>query len=86
MESQIFKNFFKLFFDNANDGVLLADLETKKFYMANKAICKMLGYSYNEIKNLRVTDIHPKEDLPYVMGQFKRQAKGKIGSYAICLE
>lgn len=79
MKSQSLKDFYKLFFDNTNDGILLADLETKKFYIANKAICVMLGYNMEEIKSLKVTDIHPKEDLPYVVEQFERQSKGRIG-------
>ncbi len=69
---------FRAIFDNANDGILLADEATKKFYAGNNKICQMLGYSLEEIKNLGVTDIHPKEDLPYVIGQFEGQARGEI--------
>lgn len=79
MKAQVTESFYKLLFDNANDGILLADLKTQKFYIANKAICKMLGYSLKEIKNLGVADIHPKKDLPYVLSQFKRQSRGNIG-------
>jgi C4-dicarboxylate-specific signal transduction histidine kinase len=35
----------------------------------------MLGYSLEEIKNLGVTDIHPKENLPYVIEQFEEQRR-----------
>jgi PAS domain S-box-containing protein len=69
---------FKAIFDNANDGILLADAIGKKIYIGNNAICQMLGYSFEEIKNLSVTDIHPKGDLPYIMGQFERQIKEEI--------
>ena len=69
---------FRAIFDNANDGILLADKATKKFYIGNNAICQMLGYSLEEIKNLSVTDIHPKEELPYVIEQFERQARREI--------
>ena len=79
MNSKISASFYKSFFDNANDGILLADLKTKKFYIGNKAVCKMLGYSIKEIQNMSVMDIHPKKDLPYVIGQFERQAAGKPG-------
>jgi PAS domain S-box-containing protein len=40
---------FKTIFDNAADGILLADVETKKFYIGNKEICRMLGYKPEEI-------------------------------------
>lgn len=79
MEPQDTSSFYKLLFDNANDGILLANLETQKFYIGNKTICKMLGYSKEEIENLEVADIHPEKDLPFVMEQFKRQSSGKLG-------
>jgi PAS domain S-box-containing protein len=69
---------FKTIFDNAPDGILLADVESKKFYIGNKAICQMLGYKPEEIKNLTVSDIHPKEHLSYVMKDFERQARREI--------
>jgi PAS domain S-box-containing protein len=69
---------FRTVFDNAVDGILIADMETKKFYRGNDSICRMLGYSPQEIKDLGVMDIHPEKDLPYVIEQFERQAKGEI--------
>ncbi len=67
---------FRAVFDNAVDGILIADMESKKFYRGNNAICRMLGYSPEEIKNLGVMDIHPEKDLPLVINQFERLAKG----------
>ncbi|MFA5239416.1 MAG: PAS domain S-box protein [Phycisphaerae bacterium] len=69
---------FKTIFENAPDGILLVDVENKKFYMGNKAICRMLGYKQKEIKNLTVSDIHPKEHLSSVLEQFEKQARGEI--------
>src|ERR1035437_8338745 len=69
---------FRTIFDNASDGILLADAETKKFVMGNKMICTMLGYNNNEIINLSVADIHPKEDLPAVIEAFEKQIKKEI--------
>ena len=69
---------FKAIFDNAADGILLADVENKIFHSGNSMICKMLGYSEEEIINLRMIDIHPKEDLRYVTEQFEKQSRGEI--------
>jgi len=69
---------FKAIFDATLDGMILADIETKQFFMFNKAICQMLGYTEEEITRLHIKDIHPKVDLPYVMEQFERQARGEI--------
>src|SRR4030043_37961 len=52
-------------------------MENKKFYMGNNSICRMLGYSKEEIENLGLMDIHPEKDLPHVISQFERQAKGE---------
>lgn len=62
-------------FESAADGILIADLETKKFVNCNPMICKMLGYTQEELLSLSVTDIHPGKDLSYVLDQFTRQSK-----------
>ena len=69
---------FKTIFDNAADGILLADVETKKFYMGNHIICQLLGYDLQELTALSIMDIHPEQDVPHVMEQFEKQARGEI--------
>lgn len=69
---------FRTLLDNVSDGILLADPENKKFQFGNKTICKMLGLALNEIENLGIMDIHLKKDLPHVLNQFEKQARGEI--------
>ncbi|MCK9420103.1 MAG: PAS domain S-box protein [Nitrospirae bacterium] len=69
---------FKNVFDTANDGILIADVETNRFMMGNRTICRMLAYDEQEIKNLSVRDIHPEKDIPYVIEQFNKQAKKEL--------
>jgi len=69
---------FKAIFEATMDGMLLADIETKQFFMFNKAICQMLGYTEEEIIRLGIKDIHNDVDLPYVMKHFEKQARGEI--------
>ena len=66
---------FRLIFDNANDGILLADTESMKFEMGNRKICEMLGYSEEEILRLPILDICPGKDLPNLLAGFQ-EAKG----------
>ncbi len=73
-----FEQRFKIIFDSANDGIMLADAETKKFSLGNKAMCSMLGFGPEEIKTLGVIDIHPEKDLPRVMNQFERMQLREI--------
>jgi len=69
---------FKVIFDSAIDGILLADAETTKFFLGNNKICQMLGYTQEEITSLSVTDIHPKEALHHVLEEFGKQLSGEI--------
>ncbi len=69
---------FRTIFDNAVDGIHLVSVEDKKFYDGNKAFCEMIGYSREELRNVGLVDIHPKESLPYVLQQFERVAKREI--------
>jgi len=67
-----YKNLFK-----ANiDGILIADATTKKFRYANPAICRMLGYSEEELTQMCVADIHPKESFEQVIAEFEAQTSG----------
>jgi PAS domain S-box-containing protein len=69
---------FQAIFDNARDGILIADIVNKKLHLGNKTMCQMLGYSLEEIKNLDIGNIHPKEHLPYVLDQFDKLVKGEV--------
>jgi len=64
-------------FECAAEGILIADVETKQFLYANPALCRMLGYSQEEIRRMDVSDIHPKEALPHVISEFEAQARGE---------
>jgi PAS domain S-box-containing protein len=64
-------------FRGAAEGILVADLEARRFTFANPAICQMLGYSEEEMKRLGVQDIHPAESLEHVLTEFHAQARGE---------
>ena len=63
---------FKGIFNNARDGILLADIETKKFIFGNAMISQMLGYGLDELMTMGVEDIHPVEKLPEVIDSFEK--------------
>ncbi|HUU30040.1 MAG TPA: PAS domain S-box protein [archaeon] len=67
---------YRALFNSSADGIMIADIETRKFQYANPAICKMLGYNENEIIGMGLSDIHPKESLEYVISEFEAQARG----------
>jgi PAS domain S-box-containing protein len=53
---------YKALFDGAVEGILIADIKTKKYKYANPAICRMLGFTEDELKRMYINEIHPKED------------------------
>jgi len=66
---------FRTFFNQSNDGILVADAITKKFSMYNTKICEMLGYEPNELISLSVYDIHPVKNLQDVIDAFEKQSR-----------
>ena len=71
---------FHTIFDSTGDGMLLADIETRRFVMANRAIQKMTGYTEVELLNFTLSDIHPAADLPFVIGVFEKMVRGETDS------
>jgi len=69
---------FRCIFDNNSDGLLVADIEGRRFVLANPAICRMLGYEEKELKSLCSNDIHPEEDWRHVIEQFQNAARGEL--------
>ena len=69
---------FRAIFEGSKDGILLADVETKRFITANRSLCDMLRCSPGEIGRLGVADIHPAEDLPRILDSFERQVRQEI--------
>jgi PAS domain S-box-containing protein len=68
---------FKTVFERVTDGILVADVESKRFLMGNGRICGMLGYTRAELVSLTIEDIHPKEALGLVMEEFADQMAGR---------
>lgn len=64
-------------YDNMVDGLLIADCSSGKLVRANPAICRMLGYSPEELLAMSVADIHPPEIVPDVLEKFHRQQEGQ---------
>jgi len=69
---------FRSVFYNSSIGILVADYDEKKFWMANTAMCELLRYTENQLLSLEVKDIHPPEDTEKIIEIFEKQAKGEI--------
>ena len=76
-ELRVSEEKFRSIFENAIEGILVADAKTRKFVFANPQICTLTGYSKKELLKIGVEDIHPQKDLPHVLSEFTKQLKRK---------
>ncbi|MBP6582445.1 MAG: PAS domain S-box protein [Chromatiaceae bacterium] len=65
---------FRVLFEQAADGLLIADPLSTRFIAANHRMAEMLGYRVDELAELSVADIHPPEALPRTLMEFHRLA------------
>jgi two-component system cell cycle sensor histidine kinase/response regulator CckA len=70
---------YRKLFESSAEGILVAQIEDHKFKYANHTICDMLGYGSDELTRMGVEDIHPEEDLPFVLDEFRALARGEKG-------
>ena len=59
------------------DGLLIADLETRRFVRANAAICRMLDCSEKEVLSMAVMGVPLVADSPAVWDEFRKLAEGQ---------
>ncbi len=67
-------------FDNSSIGMALVNLEGK-IIRANKALCDMLGFSIEELKNMKFPDYTYPEDLEKDLYYTEQLLSGKICSF-----
>lgn len=65
-------------YDGIVEGLLITDIETKRFVRVNASFCRMLGYSEEELLGASVRDIHPPEEVPNDLRRFQAAAEGRV--------
>ena len=71
------ENRYRSIFEGSPDGIMIADVETKRILFANPAACRMLGYSKVEFNTMTIVELHPKETLQQALAAFAMQTKGE---------
>ena len=61
-------------YEGSADGILIAEIRSMRLVRANRAICRMLGYSEQELLSLSIKDIHPPDALPAALGTYTSEA------------
>jgi PAS domain S-box-containing protein len=75
---QLFYNAFKA----SPIGIALEDLEGRPLYV-NSALCSMLGYSEEELRNKHCSDFSPPEDAAKDWAMFQQLRAGSIDHYSL---
>jgi PAS domain S-box-containing protein len=60
------------------EGLLITDIETKRFVRVNPSLCRMLGYCEEELLAASIEDIHPPEAVPDDLQRFQAAAEGRV--------
>ncbi len=76
-ELQESESSYKMLFANAAEGILMVELRTKQLIHANSTLCKMFGYPEEEILQLSLQDIHPKDSLKHVLAEVNAMTRGE---------
>jgi PAS domain S-box-containing protein len=73
------ENRFKAVFDNANDSIIITDIDSRQIISVNEASSKMLGYLRDELLTMRIEQIHPVSIHAQVISAFEQMAVKPIG-------
>ncbi|MCF7764344.1 MAG: PAS domain S-box protein [Verrucomicrobia bacterium] len=63
--------------DGAFDGIVMADVITRRFTFANTAMSRILGYTPEELLTMHIADIHPAESHQDHKNHFDAIARGE---------
>ncbi|WP_340818024.1 ATP-binding protein [Methanolobus sp. WCC4] len=60
---------FRNIFEGAIEGISVSDIDTGRFKHVNSSFCNMLGYTEEELTEMRTHDIHPDTDLRSILSK-----------------
>ncbi len=63
--------------DGALDGILVSDVATGLFVSANPAICNMLGYTWEELSRMGISQVIPGADVAVAQESADKLARGE---------
>jgi PAS domain S-box-containing protein len=65
-------------YDGMVDGVVILDVETREAYRVNPALCRMLGYTAEELIALPDEQVYPPGEATYWMARLDEHAAGRV--------
>ncbi len=68
---------FRAIIEHAAEGIVVAEVGSRRLRYGNPEICRLLGHSADELLRLSVADLHPPEVMNWLSAQFDRQVRGE---------
>ena len=68
-------------YDQVEDGIVIVDIERPEPIRANAAICRMLGYSEQEMKTVLPAQVHPSEAMSKILDHLQAVAQGRVARF-----
>lgn len=62
--------------DGIVDGLIIADTKKGGILSVNTAICTMLGYSETELLSMSIVDIHPRDQVNWIIKEVSKKTSG----------
>ncbi|MGM0424500.1 MAG: ATP-binding protein [Thermodesulfobacteriota bacterium] len=66
---------YQALLENAAEGIIMVETESKTIHYVNPALANMLGYTQVELQGRKVQDIHPSSALEDVLSEFEAQSR-----------
>jgi len=77
-ELRLSRERFRVLFENIADGVAVADIETRTFYLVNRSFALMTGYTKQELSGMSILSVHPELSHENVLTSFTDLQAGRI--------
>ncbi len=65
-------------YDGMVEGLVILDSETKRLVRVNSALCRMLGYTEEELLLMSIMDVHPTDDRAGNLQRIQARAEGRV--------
>ena len=68
-------------YEGITDGIVIVDIETTTPIRANAAVCRMLGYSAEELPAVTIHQVHSPEAMPEIREFLQTVARGEVARF-----
>jgi len=80
--AELLPDFYRILFEEANDAIFLADVETGRLLDANPRACELIGRTRDAIRGMHHLELHPREERERYRAIFEHRAEAAGGSIA----